>query len=54
LFKSASLTREWISKRREEIRPWGTFVKTTNFEAPSRCQFHKHFTHVTYGRNKIS
>jgi len=27
--------REWFYKRREEIRPWTTFVKTTNFEAPS-------------------
>ena len=26
--------REWVSKRREEIRPWGSFVKTTNFEPP--------------------
>ena len=33
--KSGFVFREWISKRREEIRPWGTFVKTTNFEAPS-------------------
>ncbi len=27
--------REWLAKRREEIRPWGTFVKTTSFEPPS-------------------
>ena len=26
--------REWMSKRREEIRPWGTFAKTSNFEPP--------------------
>merc|ERR1712038_837897 len=29
-----SFYREWVTKRREEIRPWGTFVKTTNFEPP--------------------
>ena len=27
--------REWISKRREEIRPWTSFVKTSNFEVPA-------------------
>ena len=26
--------REWAAKRREEIRPWGTFVNTSNFEPP--------------------
>jgi hypothetical protein len=30
-----SRSREWLWKRREEIRPWTTFVKTTHFEAPS-------------------
>ena len=32
---SCNVFREWLAKRREEIRPWGTFVKTTNFEAPT-------------------
>jgi len=31
---ASPVIREWMSKRREEIRPWGTFVKTTNFEPP--------------------
>jgi len=31
---SSPVLREWVSKRREEIRPWGSFVKTTNFEPP--------------------
>jgi len=26
--------REWAAKRREEIRPWATFVNTSNFEPP--------------------
>merc|ERR1712066_150327 len=31
---ASPVLREWMSKRREEIRPWGTFVKTSNFEPP--------------------
>lgn len=31
---ASPVIREWMSKRREEIRPWGTFVKTANFEPP--------------------
>merc|ERR1719225_2264883 len=31
---ASPVLREWVSKRREEIRPWGSFVKTTNFEPP--------------------
>jgi len=31
---ASPVLREWASKRREEIRPWVTFVKTTNFEPP--------------------
>jgi len=31
---ASPVLREWVAKRREEIRPWGTFVKTTNFEPP--------------------
>lgn len=32
---SSPLIREWLAKRREEIRPWTTFAKTTNFDAPA-------------------
>jgi len=32
---SSPVLREWISKRREEIRPWTSFVKTSNFEVPA-------------------
>jgi len=32
---ASPVIREWASKRRQEIRPWGTFVKTTNFEPPA-------------------
>ena len=32
---SSPVLREWFAKRREEIRPWGTFAKTTHFETPS-------------------
>jgi len=31
---ASPVLREWFLKRREEIRPWGSFVKTTNFEPP--------------------
>lgn len=31
---ASPLVREWVSKRREEVRPWGLFVKTSNFEVP--------------------
>lgn len=32
---SSPLLREWLKKRREEIRPWSSFVKTSNFETPT-------------------
>jgi hypothetical protein len=28
------LFREWVSKRREEIRPWSDFAKTSHFDRP--------------------
>ena len=50
LFKCFFFFREWISKRREEIRPWTTFVKTTNFEVPASVpklskRFYKNIEH---------
>lgn len=32
---ASPMVREWMSKRREEIRPWGLFVKTSHFQTPS-------------------
>ena len=31
---SSPFVREWLSKRREQIRPWADFFKTANFEMP--------------------
>lgn len=32
---ASPVVREWVSKRKELIRPWGTFVRTANFEVPT-------------------
>jgi len=31
---ASPVVRDWIQKRREEVRPWTTFVKTSNFNVP--------------------
>ena len=31
---ASPILREWVQKRREEVRPWTTFVKTSNFNVP--------------------
>jgi len=42
---ASPVVREWIQKRREEVRPWTTFVKTSNFnfELQSPPKFTKRF-----------
>ena len=44
MIHSFELCREWMQKRREEVRPWTTFVKTNNFNVPqSPPKFTKRF-----------
>lgn len=31
---STPVAKEWVAKRKELIRPWGTFVRTANFNTP--------------------
>eukprot|EP00095_Tigriopus_kingsejongensis_P005412 maker-scaffold327_size205035-snap-gene-0.11 protein:Tk05412 transcript:maker-scaffold327_size205035-snap-gene-0.11-mRNA-1 annotation:"prenylated rab acceptor protein 1" len=31
---ASPVVREWVSKRREEIRPWSLFAQTSNFQTP--------------------
>ena len=43
-------SREFVAKRREMIRPWGSFVKTSNFEVPASpakwtTRFYKNIEH---------
>ncbi|TRY80382.1 hypothetical protein TCAL_04860 [Tigriopus californicus] len=32
---ASPMVREWMSKRREEIRPWGLFARTSHFQTPA-------------------
>merc|ERR1712115_764306 len=41
---ASPVLREWMQKRREEVRPWTTFVKTNHFNVPqSPPKFTKRF-----------
>jgi len=37
LYLSSQATYEWLSKRRQNIRPWGTFVNTNRFKLPTNA-----------------
>ena len=44
MIHSFVLCREWMQKRREEVRPWTTFIKTNHFNVPqSPPKFTKRF-----------
>jgi len=47
---ASPVVREFVAKRREMIRPWGSFIKTSNFEVPASpakwtTRFYKNIEH---------
>jgi len=47
---ASPVVREWIQKKRDEVRPWTTFVKTSNFNVPQNApkftkRFYKNIEH---------
>ena len=35
LYMTTPAAREWIGQKRENVRPWTTFINTNNFKTPS-------------------